>query len=87
LSDKKYSTSLAVDRTEREQGHEDPCAARGKRRRGLWFFRQRGAADWLLRASFAGTALGGAVEPERSGRSIAVLAGKAWPVTGCAHEE
>lgn len=51
-------------------------------------FRQGGAADWLFRVSFAGTALsGGAAEPERSRKSIAALAGKAGPVTGCAHEE
>lgn len=50
-------------------------------------FRQGGAADWLFRVSFAGTALRGAAEPERSRKSIAALAGKAGPVTGCAYEE
>lgn len=29
----------------------------------------------------------GAAEPERSRKSIAAIAGKAGPVTGCAHEE
>lgn len=50
-------------------------------------YRQGGAGDRLFRESFAGTALGGAAEPERSREGIAVLAGKAGSVTGCAYEE
>ena len=48
-------------------------------------FRQGGAADWLFRVSFAGTALRGGGRKSR--KSIAALAGKAGPVTGCAYEE
>ena len=50
-------------------------------------FRQGGAADRLFRGSFAGVALSGAADLERNRKSIAALAGKAGPVTGCAHEE
>ena len=50
-------------------------------------FRQGGAADWLFRVSFAGTALSGGGRARKKPESIAALAGKAGPVTGCAHEE